>query len=350
MSIAAAEGNLGDLFIRRTVTRLVQAKGHEAVLYTGKMGKSYVDAFELPPNWVATPSPMRFLKMLAASCFQRRAVIVMAPAPARLDAKISAVGKRLGVALLIALSSALGNHVAVMGRAIRGSGFLALCGEKLIARCSSLYIARDKQTVLIAGGRAQFKPDLGFAAISLRIKAESTLRPTRNIVALSLRYTPDTKTVRNFVSEMQSAGFKVVTVTQVQQDRALNDEIARVCQIEHIDWPESRSHLAQESLVVSVYNRSVAVVSDRLHALIIGGRYGAVPVIADRVEEDKLHATLDSLLMPQSVWLHGGRRPEGAQSKLDLTVRERERIASAFASAATSLEAPLASLVEKLDS
>jgi hypothetical protein len=346
LSIAAAEMNLGDVFIRRAITRLIAANGHGAVIYTGAMGASYVGAFELPESWVVTSSPRVFLTALMRSCLLRRALVIMAPAPAQLDV---AVVKRVGVAILLVLTRLSGNRVAVMGRALRGSGTVALAAERTIARVSALCLARDPLTAGFIGPPAEFKPDLGFAGIAPRYAPAAVPNTDRTIVALSLRFdhAPSADAVGAFVERLKTAGYDCVLVTQVREDRDVHERLARQCGIAHVDWPQTRSHLEQEGMVVDTYRRCVAVVSNRLHALVIGGRYGAVPVIADRVADNKLHPTLDDLLSLQSVWLHGDiGTPD---NEVDLSESEIARTQVAFVDAAALLEPALRRFTELLD-
>lgn len=348
ISVAAAEMNLGDVFIRRAITRHIAANDHHAVVYTGSMGESYVGAFELPDTWVVTGSPRRFLPLLLRACLRREALVIMAPAPARLDRKGFYLAKQVGVACLLALTRLCGNRVVVMGRALRGSGRLAVMAERMTARISSLYLARDPQTAELMGSNAQFKPDLGFADIAARPRPDVTSNSPRTLVALSLRYDrpPVTELVVKFVERVRAQGFEVVMVTQVRQDRAINQKLADACGIDHVDWPHTRSHLDQESAVIDVYSRCIAVVSNRLHALVIGGRYGAVPIIADEINESKLHATLDDLLKPQSVWLHSS----ADEQPIDVSETEVERMRAQFAAAAEALEPALQELQNLLGS
>jgi hypothetical protein len=189
-------------------------------------------------------------------------------------------------------------------------------------------------------------PDLGFAEIAA---APAAIPPQpRDTVVLSLRREPALEKVQQLIGRLQQEGLKVVTLTQVRNDRPLNARIAEVCEIDHIDWPESTSHLQHERAIAVTYARSIAVISDRLHVLIIGGRHGAIPVLVDRDGEDKLHATLDALLNPQTLWLSQEPRSD-SRLALDLTVKESKRIGRAFEAAATSLEQPLTGFINLLD-
>jgi hypothetical protein len=54
--------------------------------------------------------------------------------------------------------------------------------------------------------------------------------------------------------------------------------LATLLTADQLRWDHGRSHREQEALVRGCYAESLAVVSDRIHALIIGLTEGAVPV------------------------------------------------------------------------
>ena len=64
---------------------------------------------------------------------------------------------------------------------------------------------------------------------------------------------------------------------------------------DHLRWDEGRSHREQEALVRGCYERSLAVVSDRIHALIIGLTEGAVPIGFTTGPAEKVSRTLAAI-------------------------------------------------------
>lgn len=338
MSIAAAEGNLGDIYIRRAVTRLIDSADGSAAIYTGKMGQSYIAAFRLPPGWLVTNSPRRFLTAMIGACLRRRAVIIMAPGPTALASAAAPLAKKIGVVALLTAASLIGNPVMVLGRAVRGDSRASLLAERVMARISSIYLARDPFTADLVGVPARLAPDLGFAPTATEPAATPTPE-ARGTVAISLRFDrdPQLDRVAQLVREWREAGLDPVFVTQVREDGPNHVRMAEALDVRCIDWPENRTHQEQETAVTHEYSRCVAVVSDRLHALIVGARCGALPVIADSAGESKLHASLDFILDAQAVWLHGGAE---CLTTLDFSEAEMAT-AVATTSAARDLAAPL---------
>jgi hypothetical protein len=70
----------------------------------------------------------------------------------------------------------------------------------------------------------------------------------------------------------------LVVVTQVRGDHQRSDVLATLLTANHLRWDEGRSHREQEAIVRACYVKSLAVVSDRIHALIIGLTEGAAPI------------------------------------------------------------------------
>ncbi len=73
-------------------------------------------------------------------------------------------------------------------------------------------------------------------------------------------------------------GLRPVVVIQVRQDAARAAAVAAELGGDVIDWPAASAHDEQERAVREVYRRSLFVIGDRLHGLIIGATEGAIPL------------------------------------------------------------------------
>jgi polysaccharide pyruvyl transferase WcaK-like protein len=73
-------------------------------------------------------------------------------------------------------------------------------------------------------------------------------------------------------------GLKVVPFAQVRRDNQSAQALAEFFETAPLLWPDSTSHADQEVIVRSLFSRSALVLSDRLHALIVGTAEGAAPV------------------------------------------------------------------------
>lgn len=329
MSIAAAEGNLGDIHIRREAISLVASHVDTGVVYTGAMSSSYVDSFRLPVGWLSVASPHEFLRLLVRDGLKGGAVVIMAPGPAPLSGGILSSAKRVAVALFFSLLVIGGNQLLVLGRALRGKRGLALRAEKLMESVASLYMTRDKVSVDLLGGRGIHAPDLAF------LNHVSAPNVKRSIVGVSLRHDRSVsfEAIEGLVREIRSKSLEPIFVTQVREDGVKNRDLARRFGSKFLPWEDGVCHSEQEALVSNLYDECSAVISDRLHVLLLGARRGAIPVIVDSPAESKLHATLDGYLSPQSVELWC---PDGNLS-IDVSESERDRIDAGMRMASAQL-------------
>ncbi|ROS29303.1 polysaccharide pyruvyl transferase WcaK-like protein [Rathayibacter sp. PhB127] len=88
---------------------------------------------------------------------------------------------------------------------------------------------------------------------------------------------------------------RVVVVNQMREDEARCEELAKALDGEVLAWAPGIPHSAQEERVRSVYRDSVAVVSDRIHALILGVTEGAVPIGFTTGDPEKVRRTFAAL-------------------------------------------------------
>lgn len=299
MSIAAAEWNLGDICIRREAIKMLAPHVDAGVVFTGSMGRSYVDAYNLPTGWIATASPAMFLKRLAREAVRQDAVIVMAPGPAPLSPGIIGTAKRVAVAIGFAGVAIAGNELLVLGRALRGPSGISLAAEKIMARAAAVYTTRDATSAERVSNGSEHLPDFAFARYS---PPEFHMR---KYVAISLRYDREVSAVaiEEIVRKVRAANLKPIFATQVREDDAQHCNLALRLGVPVLSWGDSTSHGEQEKAIAELYKKCSAVISDRLHALLIGARHGAIPVIVDLPHESKLHASLDEFLAPQSLEL-----------------------------------------------
>jgi polysaccharide pyruvyl transferase WcaK-like protein len=70
----------------------------------------------------------------------------------------------------------------------------------------------------------------------------------------------------------------VVPFAQVRRDNQSAQVLAEHFDTDPLLWPDATTHADQEDAVRSLFSRSALVLSDRLHALIVGTAEGAVPV------------------------------------------------------------------------
>lgn len=96
--------------------------------------------------------------------------------------------------------------------------------------------------------------------------------------------------VRTFADDL---GARLAVLVQVKRDAAKGAAIAERLEAELVPWADHATHADQERIARDLYRRSVAVVSDRIHALIIGYTEGAVPIGVTTSSPAKLARTFE---------------------------------------------------------
>lgn len=129
-----------------------------------------------------------------------------------------------------------------------------------------------------AAGTGIVRPDWAFALGS--DTAHWRERSARPWLAVTLRFDrpePDGQWLRAVRSLASRTGTSVVTVAQVARDAPRAVRLAEALDGRYL-MAESTRHDIVERHVRSTYAKSVAVVSDRAHALVVGATEGAYPV------------------------------------------------------------------------
>lgn len=119
----------------------------------------------------------------------------------------------------------------------------------------------------------------------------------RPLLAVSVRYNgrrPDAAWVRNLRALAETLGLSIVAVAQIRRDGPLAVELADELGGEALEW-DGPDHAAQEAKLRSVYRRSRLVVSDRLHAAVIGLTEGALPLVLADSPTAKASRTLEAV-------------------------------------------------------
>lgn len=342
MSVAAQESNLGDVEIRREAMGWVRDSGLPLVAYTGRMGPEYLAAFDFDPGTRFIDGSARFVGLLLSAAARRRAHLVFAPGPTVLGSSPQQVVKAASNAAFSAAVRLGGGQVLALGRAVRGSGALAVAMERLVARSCSYYLVRDPVSARLVGAGAAVIPDIG---LGRRLDPRTELRDT---LAISLRGDRplDPDRVRSWVEQGRALGLQSVFVSQVERDDARHHDLAARFGAGLVAWGTG-SHEDRLERVDEAYARAAVVVSDRLHALVFAATHGAGLVALIHPGEDKLATTLHGVLpvvdVPgddedECVAVAHARR----QEVVEAVVRARQVLSLARANTVRSLVGPSA--------
>ncbi|WP_029151076.1 polysaccharide pyruvyl transferase family protein [Microbacterium indicum] len=123
----------------------------------------------------------------------------------------------------------------------------------------------------------------------------------RTALGISLRFDRPYPSPAWIASVRDLAGrlsLDVVAVAQVQRDSPYARRLAADLGGRHVVFPSGRSHAEQEAILRREYAGMAAIVSDRLHALLIGLSEGVVPLGHTESARPKLARHFDSLGLP----------------------------------------------------
>jgi hypothetical protein len=289
-SIAAQWDNLGDIEIRNAVLTWMLQRSHRVVVFTGAMPASYIDAFYTDPFVSLESSAVRYQVRLWIDVVRRRASIVFAPGPQVFGPKLKSMAKSAVNWINVTGVRASGGRVLAVGRSLRGDGRLALLLERHVIAKFHLYVVRDTRSSTVVNRPLRGAPDLAFAGVGMSL--------SRELVVISLRGDRpiDFAGLQRLCDWVRSQGLRPVLVTQVKRDNEHHRLLADKLSVECVFW-ESESHSEQIARVKDTYSQARMVISNRLHALIFGLEYGAIPLAVIDAGSDKLLSTLEP-------WVH----------------------------------------------
>ena len=299
VNLSAQADNLGDIVIRRSVLDWLADDleySFRLVVFAGDMPDDYLQAYSLDRfNSEVHRNPVRYQKALMKSMLLGRADLFFLPGPVsyRTDLAASRVtaeelvksGTFVGNAGMV---RARGGSVFTLGRAVRGGTFATLALENILCHFSNVYSVRDTVSKDLVR-RAQLAPDFGFSMDAIRCEDQ------RDLVSLSFRgdTSLDHQFLDRLIGSVRASGWEPVFVTQVLRDEGLHRMLSQRYGCQLVSWNlQSRSFVEQLEQIRSVYHRSRAVVSNRLHGLVLGMLGGSAPIPIVGPDNDKLLPTL----------------------------------------------------------
>jgi hypothetical protein len=278
--------NLGDSVLRRAYLDALRGQGWLHV-YVGT-DASYISGLGLRAEDVTYDSKFAWLRSAVVKA-PRGGMYAFNAGEYVLDRRflVNAVWQ---AALVTAFRSRGGTAVA-LGIAVRaGASRIRTGGLRLLLRPLSRVSWRDPDSCT-AVGVGSVAPDWAFALGS----SSGSLMPAgeRDVIAVTMRgdrAAPDGAWIAVVIELAKAFGARVVVVNQMRTDARRCAELAAALGGDVLDWKDE-SHAEQEQRIRAVYARSVAVVSDRIHALILGATEGAVPVGLTTSDPEKVRRT-----------------------------------------------------------
>jgi len=188
-------------------------------------------------------------------------------------------------------------------------------------------------------GRGDVAPDWGYAFGTPDLSAARS-GDGRPVLAVSLRGdrpAPGAVWIDAVRALASQRSLEVVVVPQVGRDLARARELAADLDGELVPW-DGVDHAAAEKVVRDVYRRASFVVSDRLHALVLGHTEGALPVGLAPGSAGKLERSLSAVGATGVAFTTGGLSVAEVVARVEAIDSRRPELVDAVAAARTGLE------------
>ncbi|WP_394278998.1 polysaccharide pyruvyl transferase family protein [Microbacterium sp.] len=269
--LAGQDDNLGDSALRIAYLDALRGSGRHLHVFIGTPTTDYGAGFPKAPDityyvhraeWVnAEKASVRPVHAFNAGEINPRPGIFPVPRRAAECARVL----RSGGALIVS------------GIGVKDVGKLGQVTFDAAFRSASVFSWRD-QGSRDAAGFGEFAPDWAY---SLGAPVDEwTPRSARNLLAVTMRFDrpwPGDAWLADLKRLSATTGTKIVTLAQVARDAPRAVRLAEAVGGEYI-VPASMRHDDLDVVARSIYSRSLAVVSDRAHGLIIGATEGAFPI------------------------------------------------------------------------
>lgn len=295
VSVIGQDDNIGDSVLRRAMIDALRRDDIQMHLLVGHASEGYISGLRVRPRDVIYRDRNAWLKSMKVRRGRgRTSFLANAGEIVRLRGPL-----HLGQDQLYALAAVRSHHGALLQA---GAGIRNLESPRKLAQWSALrffdHVAwRDASSRDFAGVGIVI-PDWGFLSDD-PLSDERALDPegtSRDVLAVTLRGDRIAASgewidaVRRFADRHC---LRIETFVQVARDQEMSERLAhRLDAVEACSWT-TEDHAVQEHEVRQVFRRSAAVISDRLHALVIGATEGAYPLGVPTGDPGKLIRTLE---------------------------------------------------------
>lgn len=203
-------------------------------------------------------------------------------------------------------------------------------------------------------GLGEVTPDWAFAlgADAATLRDAETPRPllaisVRQGLSHAARERPDDRWVEAVRALADDLGLQPVVVAQIERDGDLARDLAARLDCEAVTWLDA-SHARQEQRLRETYRRSAAVLSDRLHAVVIAATEGAVPIALSTGPLDKTSRTLEGAGITGTSVARDLRDVDAAREIIRDGLARRDEIVGAVIAARVSLRALTAVIADRV--
>lgn len=278
------DDNIGDVVLRRRFLRELRQMGSVHIL-VGGASPGFIEAMQFTSDDKLYRSSPDWMARMYSTAFREKIILAFNPGELRVGWKSALAHAALLPAQL--LGKIRGSKSIRAGIAVRGRGRLCSIPILMSDWLSDLTAWRDTAT---ADDRpwGLMCPDWAFDEVVESVHPNGHPRDK-----LLLTYRGDQpmlsaaalEGIRVFALDQ---GLEIIVFSQVRRDNDRGELLAEALSCQNIAWGDNESHLRQEMKVRALMKSSQIVISDRIHALIIGTTEGAIPVGVIPYEDRKV--------------------------------------------------------------
>ncbi len=281
---AGQDDNIGDVILRRRMLRAVQDTGRVCHVYVGRATPGFVEGLSLRRDDVVYRNFLWFVMVALLASLRREWLFAFNPGEIRCT-------RRQGImhAILIPMmvvSHLRGRRCVRLGVGVHEYESMWKLPILVTVWLSKENVWRDRESRDRFGVGA-VAPDWAFDEGA---ESGESVDVPRRWLAISLRSDGPEPSAEWFSSMQQissAKGLEPIVVVQVRRDSPRARAIAERLHCGVVDWTEETHHV-QERRLRDVYRQSEAVVSDRLHVLIMALTEGVIPLGLMEHEDTKI--------------------------------------------------------------
>jgi hypothetical protein len=288
LSVAGQNDNLGDSVLRRGLLESFQGEGRQLHVHIGSNDDDYLSAVGLNGEEVLYRSPAEWSRVSERSLLSTTTFFGFNAGEVQVSSARAHLGWRAFARVLASKPRSGGAfHVGV---GIRTPGEGSPSSLRALLRTCDLVTWRDSESQA-STGIGSVAPDWAFA-----LGGPGRVATVRDQLVVSLRddrQAPTDAWIETVSRTARELSTRITVFSQVRRDNERAAQVASRLGPETglVTWG-SGTHAQWEQTARNLYARSVGVVSDRLHALVIGATEGAVPLGMTTGDPEKLKRTL----------------------------------------------------------
>lgn len=280
--------NIGDVLHRRELLSWLKDEG-ELHVYVGKAPKSFIDGLQLNSNAILYISLTSWMIQVLISKY-KKTYFVFNPGEIRLEKR--RLLREILLFPLLCLVRLKKGKVLRVGIAVMSESVNKNIGIwKIVFKTTNKIFWRtfDSEKRF---NRGEVIPDLAFYDVD----EKSINNTNRNFLTITMRGNhpePCEKWYDIIKGIAIKFSLEIITVSQVRTDNESALKISKKLDAKSFIWHNKYSHNEQEKIVNDLYKKSLIIVSDRLHALILAYSRGALPINLLTINKEKIQHHFD---------------------------------------------------------